>query len=514
MLASRVVLERVAVAELLSADFAHVREVVIVDAHVAVAVGVAAEALAALAAAVAALPAVLVVDVAEQGLAEAEDLSAGGAQVLLQPQTRPLVETQVLLRGKTAAALVAHLIALRHMHVLLVTFHRLQGRRPEAARRHPAAEGLRVTMLRLAMCQEPRGDAEHLRAVTARPSAAVVLGPHVQRQPLLSQEALAALLAGEAGISVFVSQVLVVRLCTLHLLVAQLAQGAAHAASLSAGPLGPGALQRQGADSRRPSQDLGGLFEPLFRCLQLVHLMTELLVNNSQKPVQAGPPTSLCTGCFQAGPPTTLYAGCFEAGPPKTLCAGRVQAGPPPSLCTGCVQAGPPKTLCAGRAQTGPPTTLCAGRVQAADRWPQAACTIYRQFKLPGVSQGRLFIICVTFPTMLQQACGAEEELLALRTLKLLSFVCHSTVACEILFVKKLPLADRAGVGGVVVQTVFQQAAFAAGPVLALGTRVGRAMDPGLVGEKLVQEDGPIHTTHHLAHKVSVDLTAVGLKRI
>ena len=120
----------------------------------------------------------------------------------------------------------------------------------------------------------------------------------------------------------------------------------------------------------------------------------------------------------------------------------------------------------------------------------------------------------MTFPTMLQQACGAEEELLALRTLKLLSFVRHSTVAREILFVKKLPLADRAGVGGVVVQTVFQQAAFAAGPVLALGARVGCAMDPGLVGEKLVQEDGPIHTTHHLAHKVSVDLTAVGLKRI
>ena len=324
MLASRVVLERVAVAELLSTDFAHVWEVVIVDAHVAVAVGVAAEALAALAAAVAALPAVLVVGVAEQGLAEAEDLSAGGAQVLLQPQTCPLVETQVLLRGKTAAALVAHLVALRHVHILLVAFHRLQGRCPEAARRHPAAEGLWVTMLRLAVSQEPRGDAEHLGAVTARPSAAVVLGPHMQCQPLLSQEALAALLAGEAGVSVFVSQVLVVRLCTLHLLVAQLAQGAAHAASLSAGLLRPGALQRQGADSRRPSQDLGGLFEPVFCCLQLVHLMTELLVNNSQKPVQAGPPTSLYTGCVQAGPPTTLCPGRVQTGLPTTLCAGLV----------------------------------------------------------------------------------------------------------------------------------------------------------------------------------------------
>lgn len=110
-------------AELLPTDLTHIREVIVVDTHVPVAVGMATEALAALATGVATLPAMFVVDVAEQRLAETEDLSTCGAQVLLQLQTCPLVESQVFLRREMVAAFVTNLAALSHMHILLVTFH-------------------------------------------------------------------------------------------------------------------------------------------------------------------------------------------------------------------------------------------------------------------------------------------------------------------------------------------------------------------------------------------------------
>lgn len=92
-------------------------------------------------------------------------------------------------------------------------------------------------MLSLAVCQELRGDVENLCAVRACPLAAMMLSPQVQCQPFLAQETLVALLAVEAGVLVLVSQVLVVRLRTLHLLVAQLAHGVTQSALFSGGLL-------------------------------------------------------------------------------------------------------------------------------------------------------------------------------------------------------------------------------------------------------------------------------------